>query len=340
MLIGVVILVAGALGFFFYPTPSQAAFKVVKLNYLTSKGGEYVRIQNSGSKTVDLKGWRVYNQKGRVFTFSKHLKIKASEKLTLYTKKGTCKYSGTSKKIYFQKSKAIWRNKGDIFKLKNSSGKVMLTYRYGDEKTTTKTSGTKLFFIHHSTGEVYWNGGMHSALENAGYSGDAPWWDGGTDPQDFPGLFQDANNWQNYFNNYDIIVFKSCFPASDITSDEMLTDYKNWYKELYAIYNAHSSKLFVAMSTPPLLEAHTSAAAATRALAFETWLIGDYKTNYESQYSKTNLAPFGLHTLLSDVNGYLKSDFISSSDDNHPNAYSGEVVGPALVEHLNRVLGR
>ncbi len=170
---------------------------------------------------------------------------------------------------------------------------------------------------------------MANALQNAGYEGSAPWWDANTDPGDFYTDFSDPSQWQ-ILEPYSIIIFKSCFPASDITSDEMLTEYKTNYNKLYEIYRAHPDKLFVPLSTPPLLKNHTTADAAKRALTFESWLAGDYKTNYDGK----NLAPFKLHSLLSDESGYLKAEFISSEEDDHPNAHSGEVVGAAIVNHL------
>lgn len=204
------------------------------------------------------------------------------------------------------------------------------------QETTTSSSATvaekfakKLFFIHHSTGEVYWNGGLEKALTDAGYEAAAPWWDPETNPPDFYPAFTNTDQWQT-LDPYSIIVFKSCFPASDITSDEMLEQYKAEYTKLYYIYTKYPNKLFVPLSTPPLLKSHTTTEAAQRALNFEDWLVNEYKNGY----SGNNLAPFKLHSLLSDSEGYLASDFISSQDDDHPNAHAGEVVGPALVSHL------
>ncbi len=202
-----------------------------------------------------------------------------------------------------------------------------------DFSTTQPQSKTKfeksVFFIHHSTGEIYWEGGMREVLENAGYDAAAPWWDGNTDPQDFYSEFTNADNWE-LLEGYDIIIFKSCFPASDIESDSELQDYKEWYNQLYLVYEDHQNKLFVPMSTPPLLEENTTAAAAKRSLDFENWLLTDYKNNYSGK----NLAPFDLHSLLSDSEGFLAPDFIADSEDDHPNSYSGQIVGEAIVEHL------
>lgn len=208
-----------------------------------------------------------------------------------------------------------------------------------------------VFFVHHSTGEIYWEGGMQEALTEAGYQGYAPWWDGETDPQDFFGEFSDSDKWNiiteeslPHGEERDILIFKSCFPASDITSDQMLEDYKDYYRELYPIYATHPDMLFVPMSTPPLLKTNTSADAALRSLEFEDWLMDGYVNDYQNFLGSQglegidNLSPFALHSLLSDDRGFLAADFIADPSDDHPNYYSGEVVGEAMVKHLNNSL--
>ncbi|MFA5994872.1 MAG: hypothetical protein WCW27_03220 [Patescibacteria group bacterium] len=196
----------------------------------------------------------------------------------------------------------------------------------------------QVFFVHHSTGQIYWDGtvkkgGLGAELTNHGYTGTAPWWDGNTDPQDFPGLFNDANSW-DIFGDSDIIIFKSCYPASAITSDDMLEQYKDWYRELYDIYQAHPNILFMPLSTPPLPKDMTNSDEARRALGFEQWLLGEYKNNYTGN----NLAPFGLHTLLSNKNNYLKKKFVADPYDGHPRPKVGPVVGKAMREFLDTLL--
>jgi hypothetical protein len=288
-------------------------------------------LKSDYKKTINLKGWKIKTNAGLKYIFPS-VKIKYGQQITLYTGKGTDKLTSDNKKIYWQRTREVWRDKGDIFTLKNKHNETALTYRYGDKKTKTTFSKT-IFFIHHSTGQIYWDGGMKKTLEDHNYKGVAPWWDGNTDPQDFYSEFSDSEKWA-ILDKYSIIIFKSCFPASDITSDEMLNDYKTWYRQLYTIYSQHPDKLFVPMSTPPLLKKNTTKEAAKRALEFEKWLLGEYKNGYKGN----NLAPFGLHSLLSDNEGYLKSDFIADPDDNHPNAYSGEVVGEAMWKHLDSFL--
>lgn len=196
----------------------------------------------------------------------------------------------------------------------------------------------KVFFVHHSTGQIYWDGtatcgGLGAALTKHGYTGNAPWWDGNTDPQDFTTLFSDAGSWE-IFGDSDIIIFKSCYPASAISSADVLEQYKAWYRELYDIYQAHPNVLFVPLSTPPLPQDMTNSEEAARALEFEQWLVGDYKT----EYSGNNLAPFALHTLLSNQTGFLKKKYVADPYDGHPKAKTGPVVGKAIRKFLDGLL--
>jgi len=258
-----------------------------------------------------------------------------------------------------------------------------------DTETTTNYPDPQqkmyVFFMHHSTGEIYWNGGLNQALTDHNYEGYAPWWDGETDPDDFYNEFKDETKWNIIAQDNlpegktrDIVIFKSCFPASGIESDEMLVEYKTNYKKLFEIFATHPKMLFVPMSTPPLLQTNTTAEVAKRAQDFENWLIADYLTDYEkylknnltlntkdysiggfkiprgifsfpknkkmsdaiAQASKTssNLAPFQLHSLLDDENGYLASTYQASSTDDHPNNESGKVVGEAMWKHLNKAI--
>lgn len=186
------------------------------------------------------------------------------------------------------------------------------------------------YFIHHSTGEIYLEGGMRRILEEAGYDLEAPWWDGGTDPRDFPDLFNDPGSWER-FGDRDIIIFKSCYPASDISGKKKLKRYKKWYRQLYAVYRSHPDMLFVPMSTPPLPRAMTAYKNARRAKKFDKWL----KNHYVEDYEGDNLLPFRLHKQLRNRKGYLKKKYVADPYDGHPKSISGVRVGNKLKKRLD-----
>lgn len=190
----------------------------------------------------------------------------------------------------------------------------------------------KVFFIHHSTGKIYVDGGMRDKLEAAGYQLTAPWWDGGTEPEDFPTELASSDSWDIIGKN-DILVFKSCYPASNINSKAELNDRKDYYRELYDVYRAHPDVLFVPMSTPPLPKAMTTVKQAKRAKKFDKWLKNRYVTDYEGD----NLRPFRLHRQLTGTKNhyYLRKKYVDDPNDGHPKANSGIRVGNKLVKRLN-----
>ena len=305
-----------------------AGLKLTKFQYQGAANNESMTLRNSGRKTIAL-GESVLSSGGVPVYTLPVLKLKPRQKITIQSGAGTNVLRGRNKRLFIGSETEIWPDNGGTLNFAPKRGRSV-SRSYGDQASAVPRT---VFFIHHSTGQIYWDGGLRAALQAHGYSGSAPWWDGGTDPGDFPALFRDSANW-DIFGDYGIIIFKSCFPASDIGSSGDLEQYKAWYRELYAVFSANPNKLFVPLSTPPLLKAHTSAASAARALQFENWLMGEFKTQYEGK----NLAPFRLHSLLSDDDGYLAAEFISSPSDDHPNNHSGQVVGAAIWPHLDEAL--
>jgi len=92
-----------------------------------------------------------------------------------------------------------------------------------------------VYFIHLSTGTNWLNssyGGLRNAVNNTTtleghvfqmYDSST----GNCDHRDWPDRFK-KNDWKNY----DIVMFKSCFPASNIDSKKMLREYKKVYRQM------------------------------------------------------------------------------------------------------------
>jgi len=213
---------------------------------------------------------------------------------------------------------------------------------------------TNIIFLHHSTGDnLIRQGGVRERFMEAGYG----FWDHGynhqglrrpdgtatgysynipddnTDPDGFARIFSQRLNELplNAFSGllqYDVIAFKSCFPVSDIASDEQLETYKTYYLSIRDVMGQHPDKIFVVVTQPPLNPAATDAETAARAGAFANWL----KSN---EYVFT-FAFFG----------YLAEDDPTSPDynmlreayrdgtDSHPNATANETIGPLFVDFI------
>ncbi len=215
------------------------------------------------------------------------------------------------------------------------------------------SSVVKLIFIHHSTGENWLddnNGGLGLALsENNYFVSDTNYgWgpsyaDRGTigDNTDIPdwlewfrsentasymsALYNESSthssytrgNLENPGGENEIIMFKSCYPNSDLwgTPDDLPSppDYpltvghaKYVYNQLLLYFEAHPDKLFVVITAPPLIDdAH-----ANNARAFNQWLMNDWLI--QNNYVLKNVVIFDFYNVL-------------TGPDNHHRFYNNEI---------------
>jgi len=223
---------------------------------------------------------------------------------------------------------------------------------------TTQDQYTNVIFLHHSTGYyLIAQGSVRERLTQEGFD----FWDhnynqwglfrpdgsqtgysyiipgDNTDPDGLARIFAQRVypfpiNALSGLLQHEVIVFKSCFPASNITSDEQLEQYKAWYLEMRDVMDAHPERVFVVMSPPPLNPAATTPEAAARARAFADWLISD---EYLDGHPNVYTFDFFDHLAEDDPSApdynMLRSDY-RDGVDSHPNQRANEIVGPAFSE--------
>jgi len=133
-----------------------------------------------------------------------------------------------------------------------------------------------------------------------------------------------------------VIVFKSCFPVSDIASQEQLETYQRYYLGIRDVIDQHPEHLFIAMTPPPLVPESTTPENAARARAFAGWLTSD---EYLSGHA--NLYTFDFFDLLAegdpaspDHNMLRAAHRPEAAGDSHPNPLANEEVGPRFVEFV------
>lgn len=238
---------------------------------------------------------------------------------------------------------------------------------FGEADVTVNASSghnlTNLFFLHHSTGANLINqGGVRNFINNynSSHSTSFAFWDHGynsdgltnaageatgtnysvpsdnTDPDGLHYLWTSSNDDAASCRNqimaaHQVIAFKSCFPASAITSDDMLQQYKTWYLAMRNYFDTHPEKLFVVMSTPPLHRLATNASEASRARAFANWLKSS-----EFLSGHTNIVCFDLFNYLAGTDNFLKYEYEGShsDSDSHPNETANQTVGPIFAQFL------
>jgi uncharacterized repeat protein (TIGR01451 family) len=238
---------------------------------------------------------------------------------------------------------------------------------------TSPTVPVRLIFIHHSTGQNWLddgNGELGLALRDNNYFVSDTNYGWGPTDQDKGGTIGDHTDipdWYSWFtgphrdtylvdlyaegnqhSSYsrladnpggenDIIMFKSCFPNSnldgnpdgppaasaDYTSDLTVANAKRIYLDLLNYFGAHQNKLFVVITAPPLANFDTDSTRAANARAFNNWLANDWL----SSYAYNNVAVFDFYNVLTSNGGTPSINDLGASTGNHHRYHNG------VIEH-------
>ena len=235
-----------------------------------------------------------------------------------------------------------------------------------------------LVFIHHSCGRNWLNAGLDAALlakdyiderNDIYYSTDVSADAGRPDslgPN--PGDSTNMNHWVKWFNDYlagvqahgcsdgqnRIILFKSCYPISNVSSDgtepgnpfsssQTITNYKavyrhpsgagntyasggTTYQALEEVFAAHPETLFIPVTAPPRSYSTTTDAEGHRARLFNDWLSSDWQAAYDAANpGLCNVAVFDWFDVLAYADDHaehpnrLKAEYGGTYSDSHPN---------------------
>ncbi|HST04770.1 MAG TPA: hypothetical protein VLQ48_08540 [Chloroflexia bacterium] len=180
--------------------------------------------------------------------------------------------------------------------------------------------------------------------------------DDNTDPVGLDLLFSQPvhtprDNALSHLLTFDVVVLKSCFPASAIDSLAQLEKYQQHYLALREKVSFHPNILFIVMSPPPLVPRPlmgallspgsrwmwTNQGDADRAREFSRWLISE-----EFCGGLPNFASFDLFDLLAEDAGVkqnrnmLRAEYRSGrlGQDAHPNEHANRLIAPVFVAAL------
>ena len=231
--------------------------------------------------------------------------------------------------------------------------------------TSPPADPVKLCFIHHSTGSAWissGSGGLGAELNtNNYYTTESDYgWD--AEPGDNLGDHTDTEDWPDWFNDTkmpcvymndshfdydniidnpggenDIIMFKSCYPCSEVGSS--IDDEKAIYNGLLEYFDDHTDKLFILVIPPP--EIDIESATLTRDIA--TWLA-DRENGWLSEYTGNNVFAFDYYNVLTDPENHHRVEGESivhtvstqPADPDHPDElyyYSGSDSHPTSDGH-------
>lgn len=244
----------------------------------------------------------------------------------------------------------------------------------------TPDQGLRILFLHHSTGRnliqqgavrelvamrnlrdgtnhEFWDhdyneiglSGPSGELKNISF--DLP--DDNTDPDGFDLLFSQPvhdppDNALSHILQFDVIVFKSCFPVSAIGSHFELEEYKQHYLRMRETFARHPHILFVVMTQPPLIPSTvvgsfvarkmrwmwTNAEDAARARQFSRWLHSQ-----EFRADLPNAVTFDFFDMLAEPAdsdrdpNTLRPEYRSGrfGYDAHPNEMANRAIAPIFV---------
>jgi hypothetical protein len=227
-------------------------------------------------------------------------------------------------------------------------------------KADNRGDFTNVLFVHHSVGQnLIRQGLLRERLADAGFRlwdqeynqrgltgpdgharGYAYWIPrDNTDPDGYEAIFRQPLHslpWNALSGilQHEVIVFKSCYPVSDVRDDATLERYRSHYLAIRSTIDAHPDKLFIVVTPPPLNPSATTSAAAARARTFADWLGSP-----EFLDGHANLFTFDLFGSLEEKDPsspeahMLRPDY-RDGDDSHPNAAANRVVAPLLADFI------
>lgn len=233
----------------------------------------------------------------------------------------------------------------------------------GTINTTPLSSAAKIIFLHHSTGGVIWDGGVSNLL--AEYNTDS-----GKSYQISETAFPDgfSYEWNNYpydywniwvnhagstpfsgqdtleilTEKYDVIVFKHCFPVSNIAADtgnadiasedKRIENYKLQYEALKAKMKEFPKVRFIVWTGAANVAGLTDAEEAARARAFFEWV----KKTWDEK--NDNIYVWDFFELETEGGNYLKPEYAADAGDSHPNSTFADTVAPYFVKRIVDVI--
>jgi MYXO-CTERM domain-containing protein len=218
---------------------------------------------------------------------------------------------------------------------------------------------TRIIFLHHSCGQNLINeGGVREGLTDLGYAFYDHGYNGeglrdadgsytgrnfdvpgdNTDPDGIAEIFQQPlhdppDNTFSHLMQYDVIAFKSCFPTSNIGSEEQLNEYKGYYLSVRDRMDEYPDKLFVVVTQPPQVPGASDRDEARRARALADWLRSD-----EFLSGHPNVVTFDFFGLLAGADDFLRPEYRNDDYDAHPNARANREIGPQFVAFIDEAI--
>ncbi|MBN1179084.1 MAG: CIA30 family protein [Anaerolineae bacterium] len=219
--------------------------------------------------------------------------------------------------------------------------------------------GTRIIFLHHSCGaNLIEEGSVREGLTDRGYaffdhgyngdglrladgsySGinfDVP--DDNTDPDGIATIFSQPlndppDNTFSHLMTYDVIIFKSCFPVSNIWGDELLAEYQSYYLSIRDRMDQYPGKVFIVVTQPPQVPGSSDDEEAARARELANWLQSDAFLS-----GHPNVFTFDFFGQLAGSDNFLRREYRYDNYDAHPNERANREIGPRFVDFVDQAI--
>ncbi|MGB2975841.1 MAG: hypothetical protein WBD18_07365, partial [Phycisphaerae bacterium] len=219
-------------------------------------------------------------------------------------------------------------------------------------------NAARILFLHHSTGECVWNGGVADwfdaynaahgtryAITEQAFPKDSPYgWE--NYPYDYwniwvknagPKPFQKEPTLEILAPKYDLIVWKHCFPVSSIeadtgqpdvaSSEKRIENYKLQYAALKAKMREFPKVRFLVWTGAALVKGETDAESARRACGFFNWVRNEWDEKGD------NIFLWDFYALETERRSpYLKDAY--AAGDSHPNEAFSRKVAPLFCRRI------
>jgi len=229
------------------------------------------------------------------------------------------------------------------------------------EGQAASAAKAKILFLHHSTGECVWNGGVKEWFAAYNKANKTEY---EIIEQNFPK--DDPYGWNNYpydyWNiwvkhagskpfkgeptlemltpKYDVIVFKHCFPVSGVeedtgkgdvaSEDKRIENYKLQYEALKKKLREFPKTKFIVWTGAALKKSETDEDSAKRAKAFFEWV----RDRWDEQGD--NIYIWDFRELETEGGLYLKDAY--AQGDSHPNEKFSKKVAPLFCQRVLEVV--
>jgi hypothetical protein len=226
-----------------------------------------------------------------------------------------------------------------------------------------KGEGMRIIFLHHSTGELVWKGGVKQWFKK--YNAEK-----GTNYKISEWAFPKASpyGWKNYpfdywniwvknagdkpfmkeptleilTKEYQVIIWKHCFPfskikkdigAPDINSEEKrIENYKLHYSALKEKMREFPNTKFIVWTGAALVKNATDEESGKRAKEFFEWVKKEWDQPGDNIYL------WDFYQLETEGNLYLKEEYAVSSNNSHPNIKFSQMVAPLFCQRIVEVI--